>query len=373
MNICLDGSAAVHGRAGLGRYTRELVTALRRINGNQRYSVFYNRSGQARHEPAFDGLPAHSIWMGDKPWRALVLLAHRVRLSQDRLLPDVDLFHATDHLLPYFSTLKSVFTLNDLTYRLFPQYHSRWNRLFLTWMMPVFLRRAGAVIAISKSTERDALRFYRLGSKKITVIYDGVSSHFSPHAGPGDPERLPGLPERYILYVGTIEPRKNLTTLLKAYRRLRRQGFPQRLVIAGKRGWLYEEFDRTVESLGLQSEVALLGRVPDAQLPALYRGADLFAYPSLYEGFGLPVLEAMACGAPVVCSKTSSLPELAGGAALLVDPRSPEALAETMGLCLADEELRLELRRRGLEKASRFTWERTARLTLAVYERVAAG
>jgi glycosyltransferase involved in cell wall biosynthesis len=371
--VCLDLSPAVHQHAGLGRYAQELLLALAVTDGQNEYVVFYNNSATARVDPTLERFPKITTPLSYKPWRLSAMLAHFARIPQDPLFPGVDLFHATDHLLPYFRRIKSVFTLHDLIFLFHPETHKPLNRWFLTLMMPRFLRAADAVIAVSECTKRDAVRFYGIPEEKITVIYEGVNPRFrlaSPEAIAAVRARY-GLPEHFILYVGTIEPRKNLTALLEAFHHLLAT-HDLRLVFVGKKGWLYEGFFRRLRELGLEDRVIFTGYVPDEDLPAIYSAADLFVFPSLYEGFGLPVLEAMACGTPVVCSNTSSLPEVAGDAALLVDPADVRALAGAMERVLTDETLRADLQARGLEQARRFSWARAAQETMQVYENVAA-
>jgi len=207
-----------------------------------------------------------------------------------------------------------------------------------------------------------------------------VDARFQPITDPDTLARVRnryGLPERFILYVGTIEPRKNLTTLLEAYAaltsRVSNLQYPIsniHLVIAGRKGWLYEGFFRRLRELGLEREVVFPGFVPDEDLPALYSAAELFVFPSLYEGFGLPPLEAMACGTPVITSNSSSLPEVVGEVGIMVEPRDVRALAEAMELVLTDEGKRREMREKGLRQAARFSWKRTAQETLEVYRSV---
>lgn len=230
------------------------------------------------------------------------------------------------------------------------------------------------MIAASESTKKDAVRLCGLDEAKIKVIYHGVSPRFRP-AGPEAVSAVRqryGLPDRFVLSLGTIEPRKNLTSLLEVWHALSSGGVPPKLVIAGSKGWLYAPFFSKLRELGLEDQVLFTGYVPEEDLPAVYSAAELFVYPSLYEGFGFPVLEAMACGAPVITSNTSSLPEVAGQAALLVDPTSLEELSAAIGRVLENQELRNQLRARGLEQAARFSWERTARETLSVYESLRA-
>ncbi len=369
MRICMDITPAVHRRAGLGRYAQELTAALLATDTENEYVAFYNRPSEAYVEPPLDRLPHLTTNLSAKPWRMSALVGHLAHVGQDRLFPGVDLFHATDHLLPRLTQVKSVFTLHDLVFRFYPHTHKPLNRWFLTLMMPRFLKAADAVIAVSRCTKRDVVRLYDLDEAKVKVIHEGVNPRFR-RSSPGVISSVLhkyDLRERYILSVGTIEPRKNLTSLLEAYVAIRNQDSQLKLVIVGKRGWLYEGFFRRLHELGLENEVIFPGFVPDEDLPALYSATDLFVFPSLYEGFGLPVLEALACGAPVVTSNTSSLPEVAGEAALLVDPNSVEALARGMRDVLDSRTLRDDLRARGPKQAAKFSWEKAARETLTIY------
>jgi glycosyltransferase involved in cell wall biosynthesis len=372
VNICLDLSAAVHHRAGIGRFSQELTGALVHLQApGSTYTVFYNRPADATPEPPVDRLPTICVPWGDKPWRLRTMLAHLARRPQDGLFRGVDLFHGTDHLLPYLARTASVFTLYDLTY-LLTDTHSSLNRLFLTLMVPHFLRAAGGVITISESGRRDLLRHYAVDPAKVRVIYGGVSSQFRP-APPDACTELRarcGLPGRFMLTVGTIEPRKNLCRLLEAYRALSDRGLEVGLVIAGRRGWRSEEFFATLNRLGLEQRVVLLHGVPDADLPVLYSAAALFVFPSLYEGFGLPPLEAMACGTPVVTSNSSSIPEVVGEAGITVDPLDTGALASAIEGLLANPDLGRQLSGAGTARAARFTWQAAAHATRQVYEAV---
>jgi glycosyltransferase involved in cell wall biosynthesis len=372
MNICLDLSPVVHQKAGLASYARELTTQLIQMDAGISWSAFhYDRHPPVPLPAPLDALPRYVVPWGAHRWRLTTALRHFLGLSMDRFFAGVDLFHATEHLLPRFSSVRTVFTLHDLIFLFHPETHKPLNRWFLTLMMPRFLRAADAVIAVSECTKRDAIRFYRIPEEKITVIYEGVNPRFRP----ASPETIAAvrarynLPEHFILYVGTIEPRKNLTALLEAFHHLLAT-HDLRLVIVGKKGWLYEGFFRRLRELGLGDRVIFTGYVPDEDLPAIYSAADLFVFPSLYEGFGLPVLEAMACGTPVICSNTSSLPEVAGDAAFLVDPTDVCSLAGAMEQALTDEHLRSELMAKGLERARWFTWEKAAAKTLEVYRGV---
>ncbi len=377
MKICIDVSPAVHGRAGIGRYVLELVTALIGQDTTLEYTIFYNRAHEAQIPVSWQHLERIAFPLRDKPWRLQVLLAHLAKLSQDRLFPNVGLFHATDNLLPCLKKTHSVLTVYDLAFRFYPETFTTLNRWFQLLTMGTFLYRAHAVIAISQNTKRDVAQLYGVDESKITVVYGGVNSRFQP-ASISEIEHVRTryhLPERYILFVGSIEPRKNLKALLAAFSAIKQQREAIdsiKLVIAGKRGWLYADFFQQLRTSGLENEIILPGFIADEDLPALYSAADVFVFPSWYEGFGLPVLEAMACGTPVVCSNVSSLPEVAGEAALMVAPNDVRGFCEAITRTLTDAVLRQELIGRGFRQAARFTWEKTAQQTLAVYEQVTA-
>jgi glycosyltransferase involved in cell wall biosynthesis len=370
MDVTIDISSAVYGRAGLGRYAENLAAHLSRLEGC-RLSLFYNRSGAVAVPSELSHLPARSWPIPTRAWRLSVAAGTLLHTSWDWLMPDTSVFHATEHLLPPFRRIRTVLTVHDLIYVLFPEYHLPMNYHFLRLMMPRFARRADAIIAISECTRRDLVRLWQISEGKISVIHEGIDPRFHH---PADEEALArvrrryGLPERYALYVGTIEPRKNLPTLFEAWARLR---YRLPLVIAGKKGWLFQETFSRVESLDLGGVVQFTGFVADEDLPALYAQADIFVFPSLYEGFGLPVLEAMACGTPVVTTTGGSLPEVAGDAALLVKPGDVDALTDAVDRLLHDPSLADDLRARGISRARQFSWERAARETLAVYHGVA--
>ncbi len=373
--VCLDISPVVHGKAGLASYARELAEHLVSGEPGNQYSLFhYDVHPPVPLPPALAGLPRRSVGLSARWWRLGVAAATLAGVNLDRLCPDADLFHATEHLLPPLRRVKTVFTFHDAIYALFPKYHLPMNRAYLGLMMPRFLRRADAIITISECSQRDATRLYGIPAERFHVIYEGVDPRFRPARQKTDLDetlRRYRLPQEYLLAVGTIEPRKNLDRLLDAFVAVRsRPGRGNlRLVIVGKKGWLYQGFFQRLAELGLDDgqQVVFPGYVADEDLPAIYAGAACFVFPSLYEGFGLPVLEAMACGAPVVCSDASSLPEVAGDAALMVRPDDTGGLADAIDRILTDSQLRDDLVVRGIRRAERFTWERTARQTAEVY------
>lgn len=338
------------------------------------YNIFYNRAEEVFPQAPLNRLRHITIPTGDKPWRLSVMLAHILRRPQDCIFPSTDLFHATDNLLPYFTHTPGLFTLFDLTHHFFPQTQSRLNHIYLTLMLHRFLKAAHTIIAISENTRREAIHLYNIHPDKIVSIPLGVNPNFRLI----NSEKLSAirkkyrLPKKFLLAVGTIEPRKNLTILLQALAENKELS----LVIAGKRGWLADTFFRQLQTLGCESRVTLLGYTDEEDLPALYNAASLFVFPSLYEGFGLPVLEAMACGTPVVCADSPSLLEVAGvsstgssePAAILARSNNPQAFQQAITRLWNNDALCAELRDRGLKHAARFTWERTALKTLDIYK-----
>lgn len=268
---------------------------------------------------------------------------------------------------------RSVLTIHDLSSLTMPEVNRRgWlaHRLFGRRAC----RHADRIIAISEHTKRDLLHHHRVSEEKIRVVPNGLSARFQPPTA-GDVARVRerwtgGRP--FLLFVGVLQPRKNVPALLRAYAAAREQGLAWPLVVAGGKGWGYEPIFAFVEELKLHDAVVFTGRVDDAELPALYGAAEIFAFPSLYEGFGWPPLEAMACGTPVICSNASSLPEVVGDAALSVDPRDEPAWTQAMLRLAGDADLRHSLREAGRRRAAQFSWERCARETWAVYQEALA-
>jgi len=369
--IYLDISAAVHRRAGLGRYAESLTRALVAAYPD-RFGLFYNQERGVEPLAGLGHLPTRTIALGYKPWRMLVWLGQLGRVGLDRFLPGAELFHATEHLLLPLRSVPTVLTVHDLIFRYLPAHHKPLNRWYLNLTLPLYCRRASHIIAISECARRDLVTAYDLPPEKITVIYEAADLCFRvqpPEVTTAVRARY-GLPDRYLIFVGTIEPRKNLTRLLAAFAAIRAEGLSDGLVIVGRRGWLYDDFFVALERSPVRDAVIFPGYVPDEDLPAIYTGAQALVFPSLYEGFGLPVLEAMACGTPVAASSASSIPEVGGDAALYFDPTDVEAMIEATCLLLRDVALREEMRTRGLAWANRFSWEQAANETKAVYDAV---
>ncbi len=375
MRVAIDYTAAVRQRAGIGRYTRGLVSALAEMDRETAY-VLLSAGRGAEEGPWPANFSRRILPLSD---RHLAILWQRVRLPLpvELFTGRVDVFHSPDFTLPPVWRARTVVTIHDLSFIRHPECFSKPLLEYLLASVPRAVRRADFLLADSASTRQDLIELLGAAPERVAVVYPGVEAHFGPAE---DAARLEACLARYavrrpyILGVGTLQPRKNFARLIRAYHLLRqRHGIPHRLVIAGAKGWLFEEIEETIRTLRLEEWVQITGFIPDEDLPALYQGADVFAFPSLYEGFGIPVLEALACGTPVVASNTSSLPEAAGEAALLVDPEDVEALAEALWRLLVDSPLRNALRARGFEQVKRFSWAGSAQKVRSIYRHLVEG
>ena len=375
MRIGIDYTAAVQQGAGIGRYARNLAKALAAIDRENEYVLFAAVGG---------GRPAGGDWppnfrMRSVPLsdRTMAILWHRLRvpLPVEAFIGPVDLFYSPDFVLPP-TRAKAILTVHDLSFIRVPECADPNLRAYLNTAVPRSVHRADLVLADSQNTKDDLVELLGVDPRRIEVIYPGVGERFRPIEDQALLERVRrryDLPTRFILGLGTLEPRKNFARLIEAFASLQVGRFASlHLVIAGRKGWLYEGIFAAVERLGLGGKVAFPGFIADEDLPALYNLAELFAFPSLYEGFGLPPLEAMACGTPVITSNASSLPEVVGEAGIMVEPRDVRALAEAMERALTDTSLRAGMKAKGLEQAGRFTWEKAAQATMAVYRDVVA-
>jgi glycosyltransferase involved in cell wall biosynthesis len=372
--IYVDVSAAVHRRAGLGRYAESLTRALVDAHPD-RYALFYNRERGVGTLPGLEHLATRTVALGYKPWRLLVWLGQLAQVDLDSLVPGAEVFHATEHLLLPLRSVPTVLTVHDLIFRHLPAHHKALNRWYLNLALPLYCRRATHIVAVSEWTRQDLIAAYGLPPEKITVVPEAADPRFctQPPEVVAAVRSSYGLPERYLLFVGTIEPRKNLSRLLTAFETVHGEGLSDGLVLVGKRGWLYGDFFERLERSPAKDFVHLPGFVPDDDLPAVYAGAQVLVFPSLYEGFGLPVLEAMACGTPVAASNASSIPEVGGEAAVYFDPLDTEAMVEVIRRLLRDSDLQETMRERATARAARFSWTLAASATESIYAALSGG
>jgi alpha-1,3-rhamnosyl/mannosyltransferase len=364
MHIVVDARASMPHFPGIGRYTFDLVQALASfLAPPQQLTVL--------HSPAAivpEGIPTTRTSSGLFSLRQQWAVPSLLRRLQAHV------YHSLYYAMPYWPLVPTVLTVCDLIPLRYPAYVSPQAR----WLFPVLLRlalhAARHVIAISEATRRDLCQYCRVYPERITVIPLAPDPRFSPQ-----PELAMArfraqlkLPEAYVLYLGSNKPHKNLVRLVEAWARIANttEAADWSLVLAGAWDERYPQAQTLAQKLGVQGRIRFFGRVPEAALPLLYSGAGLFVFPSLYEGFGLPVLEAMACGVPTICSRTSSLPEVGGEAAGYFDPLNIEDIATTMWTYIGDTKRRRALQSAALRQVQRFSWADTARRTLAVYRQV---
>ncbi|MBN1203065.1 MAG: glycosyltransferase family 4 protein [Anaerolineae bacterium] len=373
--IGIDYTAAHEQGAGIGRLVRELIHALAAQDDQTPYRLFVAGATQKTLPPAPGPNFAWHPTRVTPLWFARIWHRAQFPLPVELFTGRVRLYHATDFALPpTLPGTRTLLTVHDLSFVRAPETAVPVLKAYLDTVVPRSVRRADHVLADSQATKDDLAELYGTPPEKITVLLSGISAEFAPETDDAarkavrERYNIPGQP--YIFSVGTVQPRKNYARIMQALAALGPAFEDVHLVIAGGRGWLDSPIYRAVDELGLAERVHFTGFARDEDLPALYSEAACLAYPSLYEGFGFPVLEAMACGTPVVTSNVSSIPEVAGDAALLVDPYDVEVLAGALRRLLTDETLRADLVARGFEQAARFTWARTAQQLRVVYRQI---
>lgn len=373
MKIGIDYTAALKQGGGIGRYTRGLITTLAQLDQRNRYTLMLTPDAPVAGLQAFSEFSnfAHRTYPLPERWMTIGWHRFYLPVPVEWFAGAIDLFHSPNFILPPTGRARTLLTVHDLSFIRHPQGAVEKLRRWLEKVVPHSLARANHVLADSESTRQDLIDIWDLAPEKITVVGAGVEPRFQPVTEPALLARLKAryrLPEKFILGLGTLEPRKNFTGLIEAFSQS-----PVRethhLVIAGGKGWLYDDIFAAAENSPAAHRIQLIGFVADDDLPALYSAADIFAYPSHYEGFGIPVIEAMACGTPVVCANNSSLPEVAGQAALQVTATDTPALAEALYRLATQPDLRQKMIQAGFHQSRAFTWPVAAERLLQVYER----
>ncbi|GHO66713.1 glycosyl transferase family 1 [Ktedonobacter sp. SOSP1-52] len=378
MRIAIDYTAAIRQGAGIGTYVRRLVDAMLDQDTTNAYTLLTSgRPTQEQPFPEGGRVRGRSVLIPDR-YLNILWYRWRVPLTATLFTGAADIYHGPDFVLPPLpKKTRKVVTIHDVAFLEHPEYAAPSLAAYLKKVVPEALEEADVIATVSHEVSRTLIKHFQTPREKLTVIPNGVGSYFKRVTDPVLLESTRnkfGLKAPFLLAVGTLEPRKNHLGLIKAYYQLYQQKkAPAMLAIAGGKGWLYDETRELVQQLKLEKRVRFLGRVSDLELVHLYSMAQIFAFPSFFEGFGIPPIEAMACGAPVITSNISSLPEVAGDAALLVDPHNIDELAHAIARLSGDEQLRNDLRQKGYAQAQKFTWEQSARKMLSVYQRLYEG
>ncbi len=364
MKIGIDLSITAVNQAGSGQYTRNLIEAMDTLLPPESLVTFSVR--QQRIMSAQKTIRSRMDTLYRDLWWTHVILPRQSRQA------GVDLLHMPSGIIPFATSCPVVVTILDTILFQMPHLFPAWQRLYFRLFGPFSAHRSSHILTISNQSRQDIIRTFRVPQEKVTVTFPAADPQFKVLPGKvTDYVKKSYHLDQYILMVGTIEPRKNIIRTLEAYALLRHQGLDYPLVHAGPQGWLNEDLPAKIKHLGLDEKVRFLGHIPLPDLVALYNGASVLIYPSLYEGFGLPPLEGMACGCPVVTSNISSLPEVVGDAALTVSPFDIDGMADALRNVLVSPDLAADLRLRGLKRAAAFSWENCARETINVYKSVA--
>lgn len=357
MKIAIDTQTTMGQKSGFGFYVKNLVENLKKVDTENEYVLISPESEKDL------STPQRFIW-DQQTFPARAAKAK------------VDILHQPCFSAPLFYRGKIVITIHDLISHFFSKNIPQGSRFYFSKWMPLTYGKADKIIAISANTKKDIMSLLKIPEEKIVVIHSAVSSEFRPMVDTGKiaaAKTKYGIRGKYILDVGTLEPRKNLPFLVKAFDSAVKKGkIEHNLVLTGKKGWYYEDLFNLIEELNLGQRVILPGYVADEDLPALYNGADLFCFPSLYEGFGFPPLEAMSCGTPVIAARNSSIPEVVGEAGLLLPLTDTDLWTKNIIKLLANPKKLAELKSKGLERAKEFSWEKTARETIEVYNEIHA-
>ena len=368
MNIGIDIRVLAKGtRTGIEEYVLNLLPRLLPLDKKVKYKLFYNAFRKVKLGYPWLKLSNVELREFKFPNRVLDSCVQIFKWPKvNKFLGDIDIFFSP-HFLPVAlpKNCKRVITFHDLSFKHHPQFFSSSRKVwhFLTFPKSQ-AQKADKIITDSQSTKEDLVKIYKINSDKIEAIYLGVSNNFKP--------LKKHKPQRSILYFGTIEPRKNLILLIKAFEALKKgAGMTDlKLVIAGAKGWLYKDIFETVANSRCKKDIVFTGVVDEKDKPYLYSSADVFVYPSFFEGFGFPPLEAMACGVPTIVSNTSSLSEVVGNGAIMIDPYNVDELAFAIRKVLEDKELRNDLIKKGLNQAKKFNWDKTAKQVLEIFKKL---
>lgn len=368
MRIGIDLHTVTGMSQGTRTYTLNITKNLLKIDKSNEYVLYFTKKNEELQNFFHQSnVTFRDIFPRERITR--ILLGFPLRLMAD----DIDIFHC-QYMGPPLTNTPYIVMLHDVIHEYHPEFYPKALCLMMRMFYPFSARRASRILTVSEHSKNDIMKYYKIPAHKIVVTYDGVSEDFSPIHDKRmiqNALRKYNINSEYILYVGRLEPRKNIPRLIQAFHALKTDtDLKQKLVITGMKYFQSEKLAEAVNDLGLQDEVIFTGRVDDIDLPLLYNGASLFVYPSIAEGFGIPPLEAMSCGVPVISSDASSLPEVIGDAGILINPYNISDISEAMYQVLTDRNLQQKMGRKGVAQAKKFSWEDSAKKTLRVYEEV---
>ncbi|MBU4480620.1 glycosyltransferase family 4 protein [Patescibacteria group bacterium] len=370
MRIAIDLITITGKNAGLQSYAKQLVEGLAKVDNENEYILLINSRAkkifsinQSNFKNIFIRTPKRFIGIWEQIYFPFV-----------QFLKGVDLLHSPVSAVPIVAPCKTVLTIHDLTFKIYPKTMQWWDRFYWNFFITQGVKRVERIITDSINTKKDLIKYYNIQKNKVSVIPLCCSSQYYMSSNDlflNEIKQKYNINKPYILFVGTLEPRKNISILLKAFNIAKQKGkLKHSLVIVGRKGWLFDDIFQIVKNLRMENDVIFTDFVPDEDLPSFYHRAELFIYPSMYEGFGLPPLEAMACGTPVITSNSSSLPEVVGDAGILIDPKDVNAFASAIVRVLNNEELKIELAKKGKLRAQRFTTEKMAYKTIKIYKKI---
>jgi len=354
MKIGIDAQTTMGQKTGFGFYVKNLVENLKKIDKKNQYFLFKPKAS------CDFSAPKRFIW-------------DQIRISKLAKEKKVDILHQPCFSLPLFYGGKIVATIHDLIAVKYGEDIPFFSRMYFSKWMPLTYKKADAIISISEHTKRDIIKYFRIPEEKITVIYEAANASYKKiddQKGIGDVRKKYQTGDKYLLHIGTLNPRKNLLFLVDVFSEVIKKHKDYNLVIVGKEGWYFDQLYEKVKKLDLKNKIRFTGYIDEKDKAYLYNGASLFVFPSLYEGFGLPPLEAMSCGIPVISSKTSSMPEVVGDAGILLSPNDKKSWIKNINNVLSDKKLQKQMSEKSLERAKYFSWEKCAKQTLKVYERL---
>ena len=367
MKIAINTLGPSKLKAGVGNYVTNLIRELANLDTSNTYLIYTSKENKKYFKTNNKRLIIKDIGLFslNKPIR---VLWEQLVLPFSLLWNKIDVLHSPGFVCPIIKTTKSVVTIHDMTFFSHPKVHTFFKRIYFPLMITLSLWVSNKTISVSNNTTKDISKYVRINKKKVSTIYESFNQLSMPEHTSTDEflRNRYNIHSKYLLFVGTLEPRKNIKSIIIALSKIKDKKV--KLVIVGGKGWMYDDLFSVLKKLKLEDRVIFTGYVPDEELGSFYRNAEGFIYPSFYEGFGIPILEAMYFGCPVITSNISSMPEVAGDAAILINPKSINELTDAIDTLLSNAKLRKDMIKKGLSNVKRFSWERMARETLNVYE-----